>query len=311
MQSSRRSLAEDIMRKQAAFTLVELLVVIGIIALLISILLPALNRARAQAQRTTCLTQMREMINATVMYATENKGAIPEYRGYTKNPTNPGDGQYTSGNGQSQISFYLPSYDGPLNDVGDMPSVLAGNYGERGAGLGRLYVKKYLRNTKLLLCPSLQEVQKLNTPPRERAGYFFNPWPAYASNMADVGGSPLSPGAKYVTTRFKKLRDVKKELPLIVEFYYGVSEMPHLDRKTKGAYFNLAYSDGHVVSQPSQLAYGRLAGGGMWNWGVMCDVAAAASYDAMGLGTRKFGGIDKSDATIPDYYYSMYPKALH
>src|SRR5688572_4854916 len=70
--------------KRKGFTLVELLVVIGIIAVLISILLPTLARTRAAAARTVCATQMRELVTAAHMYANENRGYLPEYRGYDK-----------------------------------------------------------------------------------------------------------------------------------------------------------------------------------------------------------------------------------
>ena len=63
---------------RAGFTLVELLVVIGIIALLIAILMPALSKAREQANAVKCLSNQRSLGGALVLFTNEHKGYLPK-----------------------------------------------------------------------------------------------------------------------------------------------------------------------------------------------------------------------------------------
>lgn len=63
--------------RRNGFTLVELLVVIGIISLLIAMLMPTLAKAREQARSTMCMSNMRQLMLGFVMYADSYKGALP------------------------------------------------------------------------------------------------------------------------------------------------------------------------------------------------------------------------------------------
>ncbi len=69
-------------RRSAGFTLIEMLVVISIISLLISILMPSLSRARAQAKSVHCLARLKEFGNALAAYEGSYRGVMPPARWY-------------------------------------------------------------------------------------------------------------------------------------------------------------------------------------------------------------------------------------
>jgi prepilin-type N-terminal cleavage/methylation domain-containing protein/prepilin-type processing-associated H-X9-DG protein len=132
------------MKDRKAFTLIELLVVISIIALLISILMPALNKAREQAAGSVCLANQKSLMLAYIMYAGENDGRVV--------------GGYVSESGDPfgfACNYEWVCY--PEDDAGNAADVYGGGivptlqYRINGFRKGKLW--KYLQTHEVYHCP--------------------------------------------------------------------------------------------------------------------------------------------------------------
>jgi prepilin-type N-terminal cleavage/methylation domain-containing protein len=124
-------------RRRRGFTLIELLVVVAIIALLISILLPSLAKAREMAKRAVCVSNLKQQGNGLSLYSADYEQYLPycgEYTYYMKNPK-----RWVLAP-RYQKANTLPT---PNNDVD----------GEE-TGLGKLYGKYLGKDFDAYFCPS-------------------------------------------------------------------------------------------------------------------------------------------------------------
>lgn len=278
--SRERHMSEETpMIRRRAFTLVELLVVIGIIAILVGILLPALNKARAQAKLVQCAANMRMIGQAMINYAADNRNYLPEHA-YMDAPWQ-GAAPTGSGNimqdGMDDYTYLFQEGNGGGKGFGS--SFVVNGQTDPGANIGRLMLAGYLGNYDLSPAHAVANVNSSSFAPFRfcpaidlsavpgglNSSYYMNPHWTYTSakgfTQNDLGtiSAPLTAGP-YQTTWFRKITDYPKTMAMLTEMYFnpaetysGSSAITH-PGPGNTAYWNILLPDGHVATVNDKYA---------------------------------------------------------
>jgi prepilin-type N-terminal cleavage/methylation domain-containing protein len=248
-------------KRNSAFTLVELLVVIGIIALLISILLPALNRARQQAKVVACASNMRQIVMATLSYAADHKGFLPPRYDAAYAPFSilPGGNQeymytYITYSPSSGPATSLPSNIGSLmvgGYLGNPVNTTWLNQTNPVTGLPRFCDQTLVpvRFDPAVDVASLGFVEAGGSlTPQEgyvwSSSYLYNPHYAFTTSKGTWPGTGNAIGQTDAVSQFNRVSQFSQYRALVSDMIQQDGIVTH--RSSTNYSWNLAFIDGHV-----------------------------------------------------------------
>ena len=235
------------------FTLVETLVVMAILAILVSIMLPALSMMREQGYHVVCKNQLHQMGTALLAYTDDFDGDLP--------PWHWNELAYNRWNG-TNASYYL------YNDVVGAGSLDSPRW---WVNHGTLYILKYITDPRNFYCPSLKgknlELATYSpfpaTPPLSlprlsiRGGYYYNPHVRESGVEVQSGAVVLNGKTFDNRWLFNNVRDLRPDKILMLDALY--THVNANNRADSHLYplpaWNLLMGDGHVTATESWSVY--------------------------------------------------------